>query len=265
MLPPREAMHPQLADEREILDRPPPPADRRIPYGSGPQQFGDLRLPAGPGPHPVAIVLHGGFWRAQYDLLHIGHLCAALTVRGIATWSLEYRRVGQPGGGWPGTFEDVKSGAAMLSQLPELDPQRAISIGHSAGGHLALYLAAERVVRGAVSLAGVADLHGGAQRNLGNGAVQDFMGGSPDELAEEYAIASPKARLPLGRPQVLIHGELDDIVPIELVREYADAAAAAGDPVTLHALPGTGHFAVIDPTSRAWVTVEAAVVELLDI
>src|SRR5437762_14203815 len=152
-------MHPQLSAEREILERPPPAADRRLAYGPDPNHFGDLRLPAGAGPHPVAIVLHGGFWRARYDLLHIGHLCAALTARGIAAWSLEYRRVGQPRGGWPGTFEDVKSGAAMVSQLPELDPQRAISLGHSAGGHLALYLAAERAVRGAVSLAGVADLH----------------------------------------------------------------------------------------------------------
>src|SRR5436190_16356627 len=153
-------MQPQLADERAILDRPPPLADRRIAYGAGPQQFGDLRVPHSQGPHPLAIVIHGGFWRAQYDLLHIGHLCAALTARGIATWSLEYRRVGQPGGGWPGTFEDIKAGAAFRSRLAELDARRAIAIGHSAGGHLALFLAAERLVHGAISLGGVADLHG---------------------------------------------------------------------------------------------------------
>src|SRR5437762_7123265 len=151
-------MHPQLSAEREILERPPPAADRRLAYGPDPNHFGDLRLPAGAGPHPVAIVLHGGFWRARYDLLHIGHLCAALTARGIATWSLEYRRVGQPGGGWPGTAQDVKAGAAMVAHLPDIDSGHVVCVGHSAGGQLALWLAAERVVQGAISLAGVVDL-----------------------------------------------------------------------------------------------------------
>lgn len=251
--------------EREILDRPPPPADRRIAYGPEPQHFGDLRLPAGRGPHAVAIVLHGGFWREQYDLLHIGHLCAALTARGIATWSLEYRRVGQAGGGWPGTLDDVKSGAAAIAGIAELESQRAIAIGHSAGGHLALLLAAEGAVAGAVSLAGVVDLLDGARLNLGRGAVQAFMGGPPEALPEEYAMASPKARLPLGVPQVLIHGELDDVVPIELSRAYQSAARAQGDDVELEALPRTGHFALIDPRSAAWPSVEAAVRSLLKV
>src|SRR5262249_48077450 len=143
--------------EREILDRPPPPADRRIAYGPEPQHFCDLRLPAGRGPHAVAIVLPGGFSREQYDPLHIGHVCAALAARGIATWSLEYRRVGQAGGGWPGTLDDVKSGAAAIAGIAELESQRAIAIGHSAGGHLALLLAAEGAVAGARSLPGPRD------------------------------------------------------------------------------------------------------------
>ncbi len=253
-----------ISEERAILERPPPPADRRIAYGPAPQQFGDLRLPADrTEKHPVAIVLHGGFWRSRYDLLHIGHLCAALVARGIATWSVEYRRVGQPGGGWPGTVEDAKGGAAMVLQIPELNSGEVISIGHSAGGHLALWLAAEGAVHGAVSLAGVVDLAEGARRNLGNGAVQAFMGGTPDEIREQYAQASPRARLPLGVPQVLIHGEVDDVVPIELSREYQQAAEAAGDDVRLHAIAAAGHFALIDPLSRAWPTVEAAVMTLL--
>ncbi len=248
-------MQSQLNAEREILERPPPPADRRIAYGDDPNQFGDLRLPPGAGPFPVAIVLHGGFWRARYDLLHIGHLCEALTKRGIATWSLEYRRVGQPGGGWPGTCQDVLAGAAMVGQLPELDTSRVISIGHSAGGHLALWLAAEGAVKGAVSLAGVTDLERAVTLNLGSGAVQDFLNGSTD-----FAAASPLHRLPLGVPQVLIHGELDDIVPLELSQRYERAAPGE---ITLRTLDGMGHFAVIDPRSPAWPTVEAAVLELL--
>ncbi|HET6315864.1 MAG TPA: alpha/beta hydrolase [Chloroflexota bacterium] len=253
-----------ISDEREILERPPPPADRRIAYGSAPQQFGDLRLPVdGTGNYPLAIVLHGGFWRAQYDLLHIGHLCAALAARGIATWNVEYRRVDQPGGGWPGTFEDVKAGAAIASTVPELDRGNVVSIGHSAGGHLALWLAAEGAVHGAVSLAGVVDLVEGARRNLGNGAVRMFMGGTPDQMPERYAQASPRARVPLGVPQILIHGELDAVVPIELSRDYQQAAEAARDDVTLHVLAETGHFAVIDPLSHAWPTIENAVARLL--
>src|SRR5579859_3765042 len=111
-----------------ILTTPAPPADRRLAYGDHPRQFGDLRLPRGAGLHPVAVVLHGGFWRATYDLEHIGHLCAALAAAGVVTWSLEYRRIGDDGGGWPGTFHDVARGADRLRELARdypLDLQRA--------------------------------------------------------------------------------------------------------------------------------------------
>lgn len=269
-------MSSQALHEREILDRAPPPADQRIAYGAERSQFGDLRLPSGAGPHPVAIVLHGGFWRAQYDLLHIGHLCAALTAAGIATWSLEYRRIGEPGGGWPGTLQDVAHGSAHLEQLATrypLDLERVVTIGHSAGGHLALWLAAhsrapvEAVettplgfgLRGAVSLAGVVDLRRAAALGLGNRAAEALLGGSPDGVPERFVAASPREHLPLGVPQVLIHGQDDDIVPIDLARAYFTAASHCGDQVHLHALPATGHFAVIDPRSHAWPVVEAAV------
>src|SRR5579864_48582 len=130
---------------REILDLPAPPADVRLPYGTDQFQFGDLRLPQSAGPHPVAIVVHGGFWRAQYGLEYAGHLCAALAHAGIATWNLEYRRIGNPGGAWPNTFLDVAQGADYLRVLAEkypLDLKRVITAGHSAGGHLAVWLAA---------------------------------------------------------------------------------------------------------------------------
>jgi acetyl esterase/lipase len=250
-------------------------------YGSHAAQFGELRLPSGPGPHPVAIVIHGGFWRAMYSLEHIGDLCDAFTTQGIATWSLEYRRLGQSGGGWPGTLQDVAQGAAALEALAgefPLNLQRVAPIGHSAGGHLALWLAAHAAaaradegatrlpfrLAGAVSLAGVVDLRVAAQMGLGRGAVAELLGGSLAEVPERYACASPRDRLPLGIRQFLVHGEADDNVPIEISRAYCRAAAAAGDDARLTALPHTGHFEVIDPTSHAWPPVLAALVCALE-
>ena len=127
-----------------IFDKEPPTAHARIPYGSDPLNVGDLRLPAGDGPHPVAVVIHGGFWRAKYTLEHIGHLCAALTAEGIATWSVEYRRLGDEGGGWPNTMLDVGAATDHLREIApqyKLDLDRVVVMGHSAGGHLAAWVA----------------------------------------------------------------------------------------------------------------------------
>ena len=260
-----------------ILTVTPPPADWCLPYGADTLQFGELRLPGGPGPHPVAIVIHGGFWRAAYDLTHIGHLAAALTAAGVATWSIEYRRIGHPGGGWPGTFRDVAAAADGLRTLApahRLDLTRVVTVGHSAGGHLALWLAARpRIpagyplhtpdplpVRRAVGLAAVSDLRMGWELRLSNGVVTEFLGGSPDAVPARYAAVSPAALLPLGVPQVLIHGTEDDTVPFAMSVVYRDTAVAVGDPVTLIPLPGLDHFAVIDPESAAWPVVREAVV-----
>jgi acetyl esterase/lipase len=260
-----------------ILTATPPPADRHLPYGADPLQFGELRLPDGPGPYPVAIVIHGGFWRAAYDLTHIGHLAAALTAAGVATWSIEYRRIGHPGGGWPGTFRDVAAAADCLRALApahHLDLTRVVTVGHSAGGHLALWLAARPrlpaghplhtpdplPVRRAVGLAAVSDLRMGWELRLSKGVVAEFLGGSPDAVPGRYAAASPAALLPLGVTQVLIHGTEDDTVPFAMSVVYRDTAVAAHDPVTLISLPGLDHFAVIDPESAAWPVVRDAVV-----
>jgi acetyl esterase/lipase len=266
----------------DILELPAPKADARISYGQDPNQVGDLRLPAGAGPHLTVLVIHGGYWRARYDLEHIGHLCAALTREGLATWSLEYRRLGQPGGGWPGTFQDVAAGADHLRTLAaahQLDLGRVVAVGHSAGGHLALWLAARGKIpsgdplaspdplrlRGAVSLAGVLDLRRAWELRLSGGVVGELLGGPPERFPERYATASPYELLPLGVPQVLLHGTEDHAVPYEISRRYHERAAELGDPASLVTLPGARHFEVIDPRSPEWPRVVQAVKSLLSV
>ena len=249
-------------------------------YGAAPQQFGELRLPEGTGPHPVVVFLHGGFWRARYDLAYARPLCDMLTAQGFATWNLEYRRVGQLGGGWPGTLHDVAAGidhVRTLAMQHPLDLAQVIAMGHSAGGHLALWAAARHrlpvgnelatsdplPIFAAVSLAGVTDLRLGAQLRLGNGAVQDFLGGEPEDVPERYDAASPRVLLPLGVRQVLVNGADDDIVPSILSTTYHAAAVALGDLATLHVLPNVEHFAVAEPQTVAWATIMRLTQELL--
>lgn len=263
-----------------MLETPSPPADARIAYGKEPHQFGDLRLPQGPGPHPVVVVVHGGFWRAKYDLEHAGHLCADLTRRGYATWSLEFRRVGHEGGGWPGTFEDVAGGVDFLPKLAEshpLDLSRVVFMGHSAGGHLALWLAARPRVppgeplhsqtpfmpRGVVVLAGVVDLVRAYELRLSNGIVEEFLGGTPAQVPERYRLGSPAALAPIGVRQILIHGTEDQTVPASISTDYHARATALGDPVQLVSLPGAGHFEVINPLARDWPQVVEAIASLI--
>jgi acetyl esterase/lipase len=262
-----------------VLTDPPVPADHRIAYGDGSQQFGDLRLPRVTGRRPAVIAIHGGFWRSAYDLTHLSHLCAALTRAGFVTWSLEYRRIGQPGGGFPGTLQDVAQGVRFLSGLAKqyaIDLQKVVTIGHSAGGHLALWLAArarfktalgiERdglTVRGVVSLAGISDLAEGFRLGLSEGAVRELMGGSPREVPDRYAIASPAELLPLGIRQILVHGTEDDVVPAAMSIHYFEKASEAGDRVALVPLRGMGHFEPVDPDSAAWPEVLGAVQKLL--
>ena len=239
----------------------------RIPYGSERQQFGELRLPPGPGPHPVAVVIHGGFWKAAYALDLMDSLSSAITAAGLATWNIEYRRVGEPGGGWPGTFRDVSAATNHLRVVARdhpIDLTRVATIGHSAGGHLALWLAARpRIwktdplfeadplrVGSAVSLAGVPDLARAFREKVGGGAVGALMGGGPGEKAERYLACSPAELLPLGVAQTLVHAEGDKIVPFDLSYAYAGRAKAAGDNARLVRVPG-GHFEIINPATPA--------------
>ncbi|MBA2468644.1 MAG: alpha/beta hydrolase, partial [Chloroflexia bacterium] len=223
-----------------ILDRPPPSADARIAYGEGEFQFADLRLPSRAGSHPCVVAIHGGFWRNRYSLDHLGHICAALAGLGLATWSLEYRRVGDPGGGWPGTFHDIAAGAAhVFCHAAEfgIDPARIAVLGHSAGGHLASWLAtmanapADSPIRAepldfcaAIPLAGVLDLHQGWKEHLGNGAVGEFMGGPLYKLLDRYEAASPSSLVPSPVPHLVVHGVEDAIVPVAMSERYVAAA-----------------------------------------
>jgi dipeptidyl aminopeptidase/acylaminoacyl peptidase len=226
----------------------------RIVYGPGDFHFGDLRLPRTSGPHPVAIMVHGGFWRARYGLEYFSHASAALTDAGIATWNMEYRRLGNTGGGWPGTFEDVAEGAGHVARIADefnLDLDRIIAVGHSAGGHLALWLAGrEKRFRGVISLAGVADLRRAWELRLSNTVVADLLGGSPEEVPERYQFASPIDRLPIGTTQKLFHGTADTNVPYEISERYVRTARLLGDDAQLITLENAGHFELVDPRTK---------------
>lgn len=265
----------------EISNLPVPAADHRIHYGDDPLMFGDLRLPKGPGTHPVAVVIHGGCWRSENDLTHISHLSAALTRVGVATWTLEYRRIGDKGGGWPGTFQDVATGTDYLRTLAprfSLDLSRVVLVGHSAGGHLALWLAARRNlpqqsplftpdpirVRAVVSLAGITDLRTfGKDGGYCNASVRMLLGGSIEEVKDRYAQSNPIELLPIGVPVRLLHGALDTIVPVQQSRDFAQKARSKGDDVQVSVIQGVAHFDLIAPFSPAWKTVERTIHSLV--
>ena len=252
------------------------PADVRLPYGSNEFQFGDLYMPKGAGPFPVVVLIHGGCWQARFDIGHVGPMCHALRDLGAAVWSLEYRRLGHDSGGWPGTMVDVAKGTDHLRQLAEsypLDLTRVVSVGHSAGGHLGLWLAGRGNIRpksilhtknplplsGVISLAGIADLHDAFEAQLCDDAARDLMGGTYRQLPEHYEQASPIHLLPFGIPQTLINGQQDEIVPVDHVEKYADAALQSGDAVSVITIDNSAHFELITPGTVAFEAVAQAV------
>ena len=253
-----------MSSSDDILSLAAPRADARVTYGGDSNRFLDLRLPSGKGPHGLAICIHGGYWRARYDLEYMGHLCAALSARGIASANLEYRRVGNAGGGWPGTFGDVRAACQSLLQNAgkyEFDLRRVVAIGHSAGGQLGLCLAAhEAGVKAVVSLAGVVDLQQAYALHLSNDAVVEFLGGTPTEVADHYREADPM-KLGIRARQWLVHGADDDVVPPAFSRDYVGAKQKVKEDARLVQIAGAGHFEVVDPRSRAWKDVESAVME----
>lgn len=249
---------------------PPAPA---VPYGSHPDQVANLHLPSGEGPFPVVVLLHGGFWRVGWDRTLMTPLARDLAGRGLAAWNVEYRRVGQEGGGWPGTFLDVAAAVDHLAAVDAVDLHRVLTCGHSAGGHLALWLAGRHRLpaeapganprvrpRGAVALAAIADLVRGWGGELARDPVEALLGGTPGEVPDRYSVADPARLLPLGVPQLLVHGADDEVVPPAQSQKYV---LAAGSEAELLEVEDSDHFDVIDPQDAAWRAIVARLPLLL--
>lgn len=242
-------------------------------YGPDPDQYAELHI-AERGQLGVAVVIHGGFWRAAYDASLGRPLASDLVERGWTTYNVEYRRVGK-GGGWPTTLQDVADAIDLLSEL-DLDLSRVVAIGHSAGGHLATWAAGRTALplaapgssprvslTGVVSQAGVLALRTGAAKGVGGTAIPDLLGGRPDEVPERYDWADPIARVPLPVPVVCVHSRADESVPIAQSEAYVAAARAAGGAAELVEFDGD-HLAHVDPTSTAWAAVVAALPQFLN-
>ena len=240
----------------------------RTSYGPRRRQRGVWWVPDAPAPLPVVVLLHGGYWRRGFDHHLEDATAVALVDRGYAVWNVDYR----PGTArWPATLTDAALALDAVADQPGLDATRVAVAGHSAGGHLALWLVsrdrlpvgtvgADPVVHPvlAVAQAPVADLVAGARDGLGGGAVTALIGGPPEQHPSRYAVASPQALLPLAAARVvLVHGDADEVVPLSQSQGYAAASGAE-----LVILAGVGHFEHLDPRSSAGLALLAALADL---
>ncbi len=277
---PPAAEPPKTLSWSELSNMPMPAPGQRIAYGEGPQQFGELRVPNGKGPFPVIVLIHGGCWLNAFDYQYITRLAVWFSMHGVATWTIEYRRIGDEGGGWPGTFADAAQATDFVRKLAKkhpLDAARTFAAGHSAGGQLALWLAsrdklpadsalysrAPLPIRGVLGLAAITDM---AKYRVGpadscHSSVEAVLGGDPSTVPQRYAQTSPAQRLPLGVPQVFIQGERDPIVDAASVRDYVARATLAGDRAIVLPLPLAGHFETSVPIRQT----EPSLVEALRI
>jgi acetyl esterase/lipase len=272
----RDSPNRPLMTPADLQALPMRPADRRLAYGEDTNQFAELRLPGGNGPHPVLVLIHGGCWKADYATLRdLAPMGDALKAGGIATWNIEYRRLGQPGGGWPGSYVDVGRAIDHLREIAathRLDLARVAVLGHSAGGHLAMWAGTRRrlsptselyvrnplPLRGVMNLAGTIDMGENIahlESECNDAVVTKMLGGSPEALPERYRQVSATASIPLGVPQILIWGEHEPFVPLSLARQHVDAATKAGDHARLVVIPLIGHFESASPQSSAWPSV----------
>lgn len=266
----------------DVLKLPVDSATVRLSYGPDTFQFGDLRLPVGKGPHKVVVIIHGGCWvSAIADLTLMDAMATQLTQDGYATWNLEYRRIGDPGGAWPNTFLDVAKGINYLRTIADeyqLDLDHVVVTGHSAGGHLSLWQALQHQlpsnseiflkdplpVSGVVSLAGIVDpstylLREG--KTCGSN-VDELLGGFPEDVPQRYQEGAPIALLPAGVRTVLITGKQDKTVPIKHVKPYFEKAKAAGEWIKNIEVNNAAHFEVISPGSTAWPAIKKAIKKL---
>ena len=278
-------LHAQTTSPLDLLKEEAAPGER-ISYGSGDFQFGELRVPAGTGRHPLVILVHGGCWQARIgklpeaatslDLLR--PMAVALAGEGVASWNVEYRRLGQQGGGWPGTFEDVGNAIDFVRTLApkySLDLQRIVVVGHSSGGHLAAWAAgrhklpADSTLRTAAPLrvAGVVVVDGPLdletfiaieQQVCGGPVVEQLLGGVPANLAARYRQASATGLLPIGTKQELLIASKANESWTGAIRSYAATAEKAGDKVVVTMMENSGHFDGLNPKAPAWATVLAS-------
>jgi acetyl esterase/lipase len=248
-------------------------ADKRIHYGKAPFQYADLRLPKNKGPHPVAIILHGGCWTGEFaSLKNTAALADALRELGFATWNVEYRRIGDVGGGWPGTFADVADATDYLRQIKEqyqLNLNKVIVLGHSAGGHLALWVAGRHhlsaqsplyrkeplTVRGVIGLGAIPDLKAFRKESVSvcnRDVIADLLGTQSQALLESrYQETSPADLLPLSSEQILIYGTEDKVTPPQL-KDYVHAAKQSGNVIKVIKIPGAAHHEYNVPNSIVW-------------
>lgn len=273
-----------LMQPGELEKLPAKPADYILKYGNKPSQFGELRVPPGKGPHPVVVLIHGGCWEQRYaSLRDLAAMADALKAAGIATWNIEYRRLGEPGAGWPGTFLDVGTAIDHLRSLAKpyrLDLNRVVVLGHSAGGQLAHWSGARAKLsptsavyvrhpfkpRGIINLVGRMNMSAGIEAYeelCRDRVVHKLLGGAPETVPDRYHDASPIDLLPLHVPQILIWDDHEDFVPAPLLKSYVTAARRAGDRVEVIEIRNAGHFEAASPLSHAWPRVLGAIRRLL--